>query len=200
MRVCLQNGTSLDSEVLSPTTNFPESVFENITVSVNGVMVSDNCRGYHFKSYINKNLGISKATKGLSLLSNFWSEDLLESDIKIEEGNLSKGFKERATLIEKSRDIYFIFSPMIDILTTERYLPPRTQLKIELERGPTAMCLLSPNEDLNLKIQISEINMSVRPLTQTLQYQCRMKNDFWEGLDLFYLLLGLQFGTELSML
>ena len=113
MRVCLQNGTSLDSEVLSPTTNFPESVFENITVSVNGVMVSDN-----FKSYINKNMGISKATKGLSLLSNFWSEDLLESDIKIEEGNLSKGSKERATLIEKSRDIYFIFFPMIDILMT----------------------------------------------------------------------------------
>ena len=165
MRVCMQNGTSLYSEVLSPTANFPESVFENITVSCNGVTVSDHGRGYHYKSYINKKLGISKATKGSSLLSNYWSEDLLESDIKIEDGHLSKGFKERASLIEKSRDIYFIFSPMIDILTTERYLPPRTQLKIELERGSTTMCLLSPNQDLNLKIQISEINMSVRRLT-----------------------------------
>ena len=138
----MQNGTSLDSEILEPTANFPESVFENITVSVNGVMVSGHGRGYHYKSYINKKLGISKATKGSSLLSNYWSEDLLESDIKIEEGNLSKGSKERAGLIEKSQYIYFIFSPMIDILTTERYLLPRTQMKIELEWRSTTMCLL----------------------------------------------------------
>ena len=79
---------------------------------------------------------------------------------------------------------YLLYLLPNDRYSHNRALPAtRTQLKIELERGPTAMCLLSPNEDLNLKIQISEINMSVRPLTQTLQYQCRMKNDFWEGLD-----------------
>ena len=87
---------------------------------------------------------------------------MTESDLKVDGANLSKGFKERATLIEKSRDVFFIFSPMIDVLNTERYLPPRTQLKIDLERGSNNLCLLSPNPDLNLKIQILEINMLAR--------------------------------------
>ena len=165
MRVCLQNGASLDSELLSPTPNFPESVFENIAVSLNGVAINDHGRGHHFKSFINKNLGIDKATKGSTLLANYWNDDMLESELKVETGELSKGFKDRATLIEKSRDIFFIFAPMIDILTTERYLPPRNQLKIELERGSTNMCLLSPDQNLNPKIQVLEINMSARRFT-----------------------------------
>ena len=58
-----------------------------------------------------------------------------------------------------------MFAPMVDILTTERYLPPRTQLKIELERGHVNMCLLSPDQNLNPKIQVLEINMSARRFT-----------------------------------
>jgi hypothetical protein len=70
---------------------------------------------------------------------------------------------------------------MIDILTTERYLPPRTQLKIELERGSTTMCLLSPNQDLNLKIQILEINMSVRRFTPSATISLQNEKRFLGG-------------------
>ena len=165
MRVWLQNRASLDTEVLSPTPNFPESVFENIAISLNGETINDHGRGYHFKSFINKNLGIDKATKGSPLLANYWNDDMLELEIKVETGELSKGFKDRFTLIEKSRDIFFLFAPMLDILTTERYLPLRSQLKIELERGSINMCLLSPDQNLNPKIQVLEINMSARRFT-----------------------------------
>ena len=165
MRVCLQNGTSLDNEILAPAPNFPECVFENIAVSLNGVVMNDHGRGQHFKSFINKNLGVDKGTKGSTLLANYWSDDLLESDIKVKTGELSKGFKDRSTLIEKSRDVFFVFAPMIDILTTERYLPPRNQLKIELERSSPNMCLLSPDQNLSPKIQILEINMAARRFT-----------------------------------
>ena len=165
LRVCTQNGTPLDSEVLAPVPNFPEAIFENITVCINGTPISDHGRGYHFKSYINKNLCIDKATKGSSLLSNYWTDDMTESDLRIDGTSLSKGFKERATLIEKSRDVFFIFSPMIDVLNTERYIPPRTQLKIDLERGSNNLSLLSPDPELNLKIQILEINMLARRFT-----------------------------------
>ena len=152
MRVCLRNGASLDNVVLAPAPNFPECVFENIAVSLNGVAVNDHGRGHQFKSFINKNLGVDKATKGSSLLANYWSDDMLESDIKVKAGELSKGFKDRSTLIEKSRDIFSVFAPMIDILTTERYLPPRNQLKIELERSSPNMSLLSPDQNLSPKI------------------------------------------------
>jgi hypothetical protein len=162
MRVCMQDGSNLGAETLSPTPNFPESVFENIAVSINGVNINDHGRGYHFKSFINKNLGIDKATKTSTLMANYWGSDELESKIRIENAELSDGFKGRYDLIKNSKDIFFMFAPMVDILTTERYLPPRTQLKIELERGHVNMCLLSPDQNLNPKIQVLEINMAAR--------------------------------------
>ena len=67
-------------------------------------------------SFINKNLGIDKAMKGSTLLANE-----LESKIKVENDSISTGFTGRSTLMEKSRDVFFMFAPMIDILTTERY-------------------------------------------------------------------------------
>ena len=51
---------------------------------------------------------------------------------------------------------------MADILNTEKYLPPYTEIKIDLERGHPTMCILSPDEDLKVKIQVLEINMSCR--------------------------------------
>ena len=119
-------------------------------------------RGYHFKSYLNKKLSISKATKSSSLLSQYWSDDFKESEIKIDGASLSEAFTERSKLISKSRDVHFIFSPLIDLLNTERYLPPHTQIKIELERGSMAMCLSSPDDNLTLKIQMLDINMTAR--------------------------------------
>ena len=106
---------------------------------------------------------------------------MLEAELKIDGTKLSKGFKERSTLIEKSWDVFFIFSPMIDILNTERYIPPRTQLKIELERGSNKLCLLSPTPDLNLKIQILEINMSARRFTPTNKIHLENEKRFWGG-------------------
>ena len=181
LRVCTQNGTPLDSEILSPVPNFPEAIFENISVSLNGTPISDHGRGHHFKSYINKNLCIDKATKASSLLAHYWSDDLNESNLKIDGANLSKGFKDRATLIEKSRDVFFIFSPMVDILNTERYIPPRTQLKIDLERGSNNLCLLSPNPDLNLKIQMLEISMQARRFTPSNKIYLENEKRFLAG-------------------
>ena len=77
MRVCMQDGSNLQAEALSPTSNFPESVFENIAVSINGVNINDHGRGYHFKSFINKSLGIDKATKTSTLMANYWSANEL---------------------------------------------------------------------------------------------------------------------------
>ena len=41
MRVCLQNGSSLNNEILSPVPNFPEAIFENISVCMNGTPIND---------------------------------------------------------------------------------------------------------------------------------------------------------------
>jgi hypothetical protein len=169
---------SLDNEVLAPAPNFPECVFENIAVSLNGVAINDHRRCQQFKSFINKNLGVDKGTKGSSLLANYWSDDMLESDIKVKAGELSKGFKDRSTLIEKSRDIFFVFAPMIDILTTERYLPPRNHLKIELERSSPNMCLLSPDQNLSPKYKSWKLICQHADLPLTTKFVYNMKKDF----------------------
>ena len=51
---------------------------------------------------------------------------------------------------------------MVDIFNTERYIPPHTEITIELERAPITLPLLSDVDDLKAKIQILDINMGVR--------------------------------------
>ena len=69
-------------------------------MSINGVNINDHGRGYHFKSFINKSLGIDKATKTSTLMANYWGADELESKIRIENAELSDGFKGRHDLIK----------------------------------------------------------------------------------------------------
>ena len=87
VRVCLPSGLPLNDEVLSPVTNFPEAIFKHISVSLNGVNVSDHGRGYHYKSFITKKLSLKKSTKASTLLSNYWQEDELDTEIKINTGS-----------------------------------------------------------------------------------------------------------------
>ena len=58
LKVTLQNGASLTNEELSVVCNFPESIFENIKVGLNGVPISDHGREYGFRSYISKKLSM----------------------------------------------------------------------------------------------------------------------------------------------
>ena len=104
-------------------------------------------------------------------MANYWGADEFESKIRIENAELSDGFKGRHDLIKRSKDIFFMFSPMVDILTTERYLPPRTHLKIELERG----------QNLSPKIQVLEINMAARRFTPNSKICIEHKKRFLGG-------------------
>ena len=143
-------------------------------------------RGYHFKSYINKKLSLSKATKSSTLLSQYWSDDLRESQIKIDATDLSEAFTDWAKLIAGSRDVHFICLPLIGILNTERYIPPRTEIKIDLERGAMAMCLLSPDENLSVKIQMLDINMTGRRFTPISSISLQHEKDFYLAGHSFY--------------
>ena len=162
LRVCLQNGNILTNEKIAPVCNFPESIFENVSVTLNGNPISDHGRGYGFKSYITKKLSLSPTTKNSTLLSNYWIEEKEDPSIKIEGDKLSESFGERSTLIQGSQDVHFIFSPLVDILNTEKYLPPHGEFKFEFERGPLTLPLVSPDESIGVKINILDINMSVR--------------------------------------
>ena len=163
IRVQLQNGTPLSTEVLAPVCNFPEAIFENISVSLNGVPISDHGRAYGYKAFITKKLSLNPTTKKSSLLSNYWvEEDEIGATIKLDHANLTNAFKARSKFIEKSQDVYFVFTPLVDILNTEKYLPPHMELKMEFERGGTSVSLLSPDESLDINIKMLDINMSVR--------------------------------------
>ena len=162
LKVTLQNGASLTNEELSVVCNFPESIFENIKVGLNGVPISDHGRGYGFRSYISKKLSMPFITKSSSLLSHYWVEDGDKDEIKVDASNLSEAFKSRKDIIKNSADVHFVFPPMVDLFNTERYIPPHTEITIELERAPITLPLLSDVDDLKAKIQILDINMSVR--------------------------------------
>ena len=179
LKVTLQNGADLTDEEISVVCNFPETIFENIKVTLNGTPISDHGRGYGFKSYIAKKLSMPFITKSSSLLSHYWVEDGDKDGIRVDGTRLSDSFKSRKEIIKKSADVYFVFPLMVDLFNTERYIPPYTEIIIELERAPVTLPLLSDLAGLNAKIQIMDINMAVRRFTPhqslILDHEKRMK-------------------------
>ena len=122
LKVTLQNGTDLTDEEISVVCNFPETIFKDIKVTLNGTPISDHGRGYGFKSYIAKKLSMPFITKSSSLLSHYWVEDGDKDGIRVDGTRLSDSFKSRK---EKSQLMYILYSLrwLIFSILRDIYLP-----------------------------------------------------------------------------
>ncbi len=87
-------GNITDDSNVSIVNTFGHSLFENISVKINGVVISDHNRLYGFKSYIQQTYSYSSAVKTNNLNCEYFIKDQPADDCNVKTD--CNGFKTRA--------------------------------------------------------------------------------------------------------
>ena len=121
------------------------------------------------KAYVQKHFSCSEEVKRVNLKNNYYEEDNAEEgqlameQITLDTLQNEKGLRKRATFIAESKDVFFVFRPTFDLITSQQALPPSYTLSLEFERAPQSFSLLtSPDNPQQYKIRLYDFYIEVR--------------------------------------
>jgi len=157
-------GDLVDADVVSTVCNFPQALFSQIKVFLNGVCINDvSTLTYPFKAYLENHLTYDINVKNTTLAATeMYIKDEVgeETDIATNAVKGGTGMNKRKVLIQKKK-LCFDITPHIDFFRTEQLLVPGVELKLELTRSPDAFALLQ-SVDKTAKIKFHKLECLTR--------------------------------------
>jgi len=159
--------------------NFPQTLFKQVELYLNGVCVSDlSTPTYAYKAYLENHLSYEKDMKDFTLLPR----ELYLADTAGKEGptvddyittNAEAGIGKRAAYATKT--IYFCMKLHVDFLGSMRYLIPGVEIKVRLIRNSDTFSIIS--KDDKYKVHFKKLELNVRRIvTQPAIYEAVEKN------------------------
>ncbi|CAH3173008.1 unnamed protein product, partial [Porites lobata] len=138
--------------------NFGQSIFRDITMSMNGVLVTEQSNTYHYRAYIETLLNYNREEGATKLAAQGWVNQLnvaeeigataANSDVPVA-ANWSGNAELRALTSKLLSENWhtFIVRPHLPTLHTGKLLVPNIQLDFELFLNPKTIYLMgSPNK------------------------------------------------------
>jgi len=138
-RIVRQDGTVCDAtDKCAPSNLFFHTMFSNLEVYLNGVLVSDSSNGYEYISYLQRLLTSSPLEKENLLRDELWYPDASPEAF---EADKNDGFKKRYELAKNSKEFCMLGQIVSNITTQPRYLPGGTEIRFVLRRSQPEFCL-----------------------------------------------------------
>ena len=162
-KVVKADGTALPDDVdnfdVYPVSNLSSALFDWITTQINGVD-ADHCADYGVTSYLRGLLDETEASKKGRLSGEGWVED--GATARDEADAPADDKKKRKQLIAGSRVMSLLTRFNLALDRQERLVPPGVELRLSMHRGPSAMCLMSPDANADYKVVITKLEWHVR--------------------------------------
>ena len=169
-RIIKADGTDLaddDKDKFTLCNNFPQTLFQQVEVSINGQVVNDlSTSNYPYKSFIENHLSYDHDLKRTAL----WAREMYIEDPIGHETNLATGLAQAGKGFRKRRDkafnkdVQFIMKLHIDFLQVMRYLPPGVELKIKLIRSQDHFGIITAAPHV-FKVNIKQLKILMRKIT-----------------------------------
>ena len=151
-----------DTELNAPVNLFPQSLFRQIEVYVNGKQVSDlSTPTYPYKAFIQTHLGTTVDAKEITFSPEMYEKETVEQENKfvLTGDNKSDAFVKKHALI-KSGKLKFSMILHSDFLQCKNLLMPGVELKLRFVRQDDTFSLLGTT--LSTKIKIHKLHLSIR--------------------------------------
>ena len=152
---------------VSVVNNFPQALFKQVEISLNGVCVSDlSTPTYPYKAYLENHLSYGRDIKETTLLA----KEMYVQDEPGKEGDTmtdladfkgTDGVTKRAIMIRNK--ICFNMKLHLDMLGSTRHLIPGVDIKIKLIRGDDKFAMLST--DASFKINLKLLQLKIRRIS-----------------------------------
>ncbi|XP_072050212.1 uncharacterized protein F54H12.2-like [Amphiura filiformis] len=164
------DGTNLaDGETVGPVNLFMQSLFSQLDVSLNGMLVSQSSSTYGYRAYLETLLNYSKDTQQSQMTASLMYKDtagkMNVANPLTDSPDDNKGLKKRATFSAGSKVIDMSGPLHADICFQGKYLLNNVDLKLKLHRAKESFCLMSSTNNPAYKVKIVGASLLVRRVT-----------------------------------
>lgn len=142
--VGLATGTDPEWTTIIPSNYFLNSLFKQVTVSVNGVQITENMTNFMYKAYLEALLAYSEDAKLSHLSTAFWELD--ETD--------------RSALLNKGKDFEMLGRLHLDLTHQPRGLPGPCNILIKLDLNPSEFLFTSAKNQPTVKFTDVTLNVN----------------------------------------
>jgi hypothetical protein len=164
-KITKMNGSNLDDgATVGPINNWLHSLFLQVDVSLNGVLITNSTNTYPYSAYIENLLSYGPAAKKSQLTASLFYKDeagKMDRSNPYDEDNRNGGLALRAAFTAQSREVDLLGRIHSDIFFQSRYMLNEVNVKIKLTRSRDAFCLMASG-DQPFKVKIAAAAMIVR--------------------------------------
>ena len=151
------------NHLVAPVANFLHSLFSNVDVSLNGRSIVSSSGNYAYKSYISTLLSASRdAIDSQYQSALFYPDDPKEFEINTRGFQTNKGLMKRYEASKGSKEFEVMDTLNIDLANQEKLLIPGINLTLTLRRNDPKFCLMSWEEGVEYRVDITEAVFYVR--------------------------------------
>lgn len=167
VKITRANGNNLaDDDAVGPVNNFLHSLFSQVDVFLNGILVTSSSNTYPYRAYIENLLSYGPAAKRSQLTACLFYKDAAG---KMDKANplaenadeRNSGLIRRAAFTAQSRELDLMGRIHADIFFQSRYMLNEVNVKIKLTRSRDVFCLMSTG-DHAFKVKITAAAMIIR--------------------------------------
>jgi hypothetical protein len=167
VKITRANGNNLaDDDAVGPVNNFLHSLFSQVDVFLNGILVTSSSNTYPYRAYIENLLSYGPAAKRSQLTACLFYKDAAG---KMDKANplaenadeRNSGLVRRAAFTAQSRELDLMGRIHADIFFQSRYMLNEVNVKIKLTRSRDVFCLMSTG-DHAFKVKITAAAMIIR--------------------------------------
>jgi hypothetical protein len=127
--------------------NFLHSLFSQVDVSLNGVLITNSSNTYGYRAYIENLLSYGPPAKKSQLTASLYIKDdagkMDKADPNADDAVKNDGLAKRAAYTSLSREVDMIGRIHSDIFFQERYMLNEVTTRIKLSRSKDAFCLMA---------------------------------------------------------
>jgi len=152
-----------------PINNTLHSIWEKISVTIEGREVTTSNKNYGYKAILTTLLSYGKTAKETQLRAQGYYKD---DSTKMNKVTLNTGSVLRHSLFEKSKSVELQGPLLEDIFMQKRYLLNNTRMTIRLDRASLPFTLINLEANTNYKLKLEDVVFKVRmvELNPTVQY------------------------------
>lgn len=151
-----------DADKVCIVNNFAQSLWKNVKVLVNGVVVEDTNELHPYRGYLEAlfNYNSKVLEKRGPLLG--WSKDTASKLDKNIKGGGNTGMDFRTKPFMSSATVTLVSKLSCDMMEEKMYLPPSWDVVLKLERSPNSFALIAGTETIAYEVHITSLKVFVQ--------------------------------------
>lgn len=166
VKIVRANGDDLvAADTVGPVNNFLHSLFSQVDVSLNDVLVTNSSNTYAYRAYIENLLTYGPSAKESQLTACLFYQDepgkLDKTNPLAVDGDRNSGLSTRASFTAESKEVDLVGRIHADIFFQQRYMLNEVNTKIKLTRSKDIFCLSAIGAQA-FKVKIISASMMVR--------------------------------------